>query len=275
VRSERLADRVALVTGAAGGIGRAVAERLASEGASVGLLDVDPGVTAVAEAIAADGARALAIHGSVTANADVEGAVGAVVSSWGRLDIVVNNAGITHGMAEPPELADMGDDEWDAVHDVNLKGTFRTTRAALPHLRTRGGVILCISSIIGSQQGWAGRVHYASSKAGVEGFVRALAVEVARDGIRVVGVAPGLVETAQTLDPSSAGREALAEWARDVVPLGFVALPTDLAALVAFLVSDEARYLHGTVVTADGGMGVRSVNRLPERVGGGLRRAEE
>ncbi len=269
VSGRRLVGARALVTGAAMGIGRATALRLAAEGASVGLLDIDEAVLDTAAAVRGAGGTATARIASVTSTAQVDVAVGELVDDLGGLEVLVNNAGITRapGPGTPPELADVSDEEWDAVHEVNLKGTFRVTRAALPHLRRAGGAVVCLSSIIGSQQGWATRVHYAASKAGVEGFVRALAVEVARDGIRVVGIAPGLVESPQTLD--SAGPDALREWAAGVVPIGSIGQPEDIASLVAFLASDDGRYLTGTVLTADGGMGVRSVNPLPERDGRG------
>lgn len=261
----RFDGRRALVTGAAMGIGRAVALRLASEGAAVGLIDVHPDVHRTAQMVVDGCGTAVAIRASVASTEEVDAAVARLVSELGGLEVVVNNAGITRSALVPPELAEMSDEEWDAVHEVNLKGTFRVTRAALRHLRWRGGAIVCLSSIIGSQQGWATRTHYAASKAGVEGFVRALAVEAARDGIRVVGVAPGLVESPQTLD--SAGPDELRAWAGSLIPAGSIGQPEDIAALVAFLASDEARYMTGVVVTADGGLGVRSVNPLPERVG--------
>ena len=143
----------------------------------------------------------------------VDAAVAGIVAAHGRLDVVVNNAGVTRGSVPPSELVDMSDAEWDEVHEINLKGTFRVTRAALPHLQRGGGVVVCVSSIIGSQQGWATRVPYAASKAGVEGFVKALAVEVARDGIRVVGVAPGLtLPSAQGDAHRRSALDALALW---------------------------------------------------------------
>jgi 3-oxoacyl-[acyl-carrier protein] reductase len=265
--ADRFSGRRALVTGSAMGIGRATALRLAAEGAAVGLLDVDPAVKETAALVVEAGGTAHAVQGSVASTGEVDAAVAEIVGVLGGLDVLANVAGITRSpegaVGQPSELADMTDDEWDAVHEVNLKGTFRVTRSAMPHLRVNGGAVVCFSSIIGPQQGWATRTHYAASKAGVEGFVRALAVEAARDGIRVVGVAPGLVESSQTLD--SAGPAALREWAASIVPIGHIAQPEDLASLVAFLASDEASYLTGVIITADGGMGVRSVNPLPER----------
>ena len=238
----RLTGCRALVTGAAMGIGRATAARLARDGAAVGLIDRHADVVETAASITGTGGTAVARVASLTSTAEVDAAVTEIAAELGGLEAVVNNAGITRGDALPGELTELTDPEWDSVHEVNLKGTFRVTRAALPYLRVGGGVVVCLSSIIGSQQGWATRVHYAASKAGVEGFVRALAVETARDCIRVVGIAPGLVESPQTLD--SAGPEALREWASGVIPIGFIAQPDDIAALVAFLVSAEGALHH-------------------------------
>jgi 3-oxoacyl-[acyl-carrier protein] reductase len=244
------------------GIGHATAVRLKAEGALLALLDTHPDVLGVAEALGGPSGGALGVVADVGSTSAVNQAVQATLAAYGQIDGLVANAGITRGPEGPADVINMTDSEWDAVHNVNLKGTFRLARACLPSMiERRRGCIVCFASIMGGHQGWAAHVHYAASKAGVEGFVRALAVEVSGYGVRVVGVAPGLVETAQSLDPTSSGPEALQRIAREEIPLGYIARPEDIAPFVGYLLSDEARYANGEVYLLDGGLSVRSVNR--------------
>lgn len=257
-----LAGKRAIVTGAASGIGAATARRLVSEGARVVLLDPQE----LVEEMAAELPDALASRGSVTRNADVRAAVDLAVGSFGGLDVVVSNAGITHAGAPPSELEDMADDEWDAVLAVNLGGTFRMARAAMPELRASGrGRLICVSSVVGIHQGWPTRVHYAASKGGIEALVHCLATEVAPYGVAVVGVAPGITRTPQSLDPASSGSAGLERIEREHIPSGVAAEPDEIAALIAFLARDESRPVSGTVVLADSAVSVRSVNQHEPR----------
>ncbi len=247
----------AVVTGAAMGIGEATARALAARGARVALLDVDPRVADVAASLP----DALAVIASVASSEDVGRAVAQIAEAFGGLDLVISNAGITHGADAPSEVEDMSDQEWDAVQEVNLKGTFRIARAAMPHLRRSDGRLICVSSVVGNHQGWPTRVHYAASKAGIEGFVHCLATEVAPYGVTVVGVAPGITRTPQSLDPSASGPETLERIAREEIPLGIPAEPEEIADLIAFLAQPSARVMNGSVVLADSGVSVRSVNK--------------
>lgn len=259
-----LAGKSALVTGAASGIGTEIARRFGAEGARVVLLDVDPVVEDVASEVGG-----LAVVGSVTDNDAVARAVALAVAEHGGLDVVVSNAGIVSGPNAPSELEDMADEEWDAVLGVNLGGTFRVARASMAALRrSNRGRLICVSSVVGLHQGWPTRVHYAASKAAIEGFVHCLATEVGQYGVAVVGVAPGITRTPQALAPNSAGPGALARIEREEIPLGEAAEPEQIAALIAFLARDESRPVSGTVVLADSATSVRSVNTHTRRQDG-------
>ncbi len=241
-----LSGRVAIVTGASRGIGRAIARRLASQGAHVVAAARGDNARAVAEEITAAGGRADAAALDVTE----AGAAGAVVAETigrlGHIDILVNNAGITRDQL----MLRMKREDWDAVLATNLTGAFALTQAVLkPMVRQRGGRIICISSVVG-QSGNAGQANYAASKAGVIGFAKAVALEVASRGITVNVVAPGLVETDMTRELTGAARD---EWASKI-PLRRLGTPDDIASAVCFLASDEASYITGQVLAVNGGM---------------------
>ena len=241
-----LSGRVALVTGASRGIGRAIAHKLAGQGATVvAAARGDHARAAVAELTAA-GARAEALSLDVTDTAALERVPADIVQRHGRLDIVVSNAGI----ARDQLLMRMKRDDWDAVLATNLTATFTLAQAAMrPMLRQRGGRIIALSSVVG-QMGNAGQTNYAASKAGLIGFVKALAREVASRGITANVVAPGLIDTDMTRALSD---KAQIDWTSEI-PLGRLGTAEDVAAAVCFLASDEASYITGHVLAVNGGM---------------------
>ena len=244
----RLAGKVAFVTGAAGGIGAATARRFAREGAVVAVNDAKPGgLDAVAADIEAAGARALVMTGDVVKRADCERMVHDVTAAFGRLDILINNAGINRdAMAHK-----MSEEQWDAVLDVNLKGTFLCAQAALPGMRERGWGRVINTSSIGSL-GNVGQANYAASKAGVIGLTKTLALEYAKYGVTVNAIAPGPVMTAMLAGVPDAIKEKIIAQ----VPVGRIAAPEEIAAVHVFLASDEAAFITGQVLFVDGGMSV-------------------
>ena len=241
-----LTDRIALVTGASRGIGRAIAEALARQGAVVIAAARGDNAAATAASIVAAGGRAEAIALDVTDSAAVEAALADVMARHQRIDVVVSNAGITRDQL----LLRMKRDDWDAVIATNLTATFTLCQAAMrPMLKQRSGRIVVISSVVG-QSGNAGQANYAASKAGLIGFCKSMAREVASRGITVNVVAPGLIETDMTRALTADSR---GDWAAKI-PLGRLGSPADVAHAVCFLASDEASYITGHVLAVNGGM---------------------
>ena len=241
-----LSERVALVTGASRGIGRAIAQTLARQGATVVAAARGENARAVAEEIAAAGGRAEFATLDVTAPAGAEEAIGGVMTRHGRIDILVNNAGISRDQL----MLRMKREDWDAVLATNLTAAFALTQAALkPMIRQRSGRIISISSVVG-QAGNAGQANYAASKAGLIGFSKSIALEVASRGITVNVVAPGLIETDMT---HAITEQARGEW-ESRIPLKRLGTPDDVAAAVCFLASKEASYITGQVLAVNGGM---------------------
>ena len=243
-----LTNRVALVTGSGRGIGYAIAIKLAEVGATVVINDVgDPEpANSVVEEIKGMGRSASAIMADVSKADDVNRMVEEARDTYGQIDILVNNAGI----ARDQLLLRMSEDDWDKVIEVNLKSVFLCTRAVLRHMvRQRQGRIISISSVSGLV-GNPGQVNYASAKAGILGFTKTVAKEVASRGITVNAVAPGLIDTGLGRDLKEEYREEF----KKHIPLGFIGTPRDVAEAVAFLSSDEARYITGQVLNVDGGM---------------------
>ena len=234
------------MTGASRGIGRAIAERLAAGGATVICVARGSNAEATAAAITAAGGSAEAVGADVTDTAAVDGLIKSVVEKHGKLDILVSNAGITRDQL----MLRMKRDDWDEVLATNLTASFTLCQAALkPMIRARTGRIVAISSVVG-QMGNAGQANYAASKAGLIGFCKSLAREVASRNVTVNVVAPGLIETDMTKAITDAAKT---DWSAQI-PLGRMGTPADVAAAVSFLASDEASYITGQVLAVNGGM---------------------
>ncbi len=238
--------RVAVVTGASRGIGRAIALALGARGASVVAAARADHAAGVADEVRRAGGTAAAMTLDVTDAENVGAVVAAVVEQFGRLDVLVNNAGITRDQL----LLRMKREDWDAVLATNLTAAFTASQAVLkPMLKQRWGRIINMTSVAG-QLGNAGQVNYAASKAGLIGFTKALAHEVASRNITVNAVAPGLIDTDMTRELAQGPRE---DWAARV-PARRLGTPDDVAAAVVFLASDEASYITGHVLAVNGGM---------------------
>ena len=241
-----LTGKVALVTGASRGIGRAIATTLARQGALVVAAARGEHAADTAAAIGAAGGRAEAMSVDVTDSSALEALPGAIVAKHGRLDILVSNAGITRDQL----LMRMKRADWDAVIATNLTAAFTLTQAAMrPMLKQRAGRIIAVSSVVG-QMGNAGQTNYAASKAGLIGFAKALAREVASRGITVNVIAPGMIDTDMTRAISD---KAQVDWGAQI-PLGRLGSVDDIASAACFLASDEAAYITGHVLAVNGGM---------------------
>ena len=243
-----LEGKRALVTGASRGIGRAVAQRLAADGAAIAVNyhTSEAEATEVVSSITSSGGTAVSIGGDVSDAAQAAATVAAAAEALGGLDILVNNAGITRDNL----VLRLSEEEWDAVLDVNLKGAFLCTKAALrPMLRQRSGRIINMTSVVAGT-GNPGQANYAAAKAGLIGLTKTVAREVASRGITVNAVAPGFISTRMV--------EAITEEQRELVlgriPLARFGTPADVAACVAFLASEDAGYITGQVLGVDGGL---------------------
>jgi 3-oxoacyl-[acyl-carrier protein] reductase len=246
------AHPTALITGGGIGIGRATALAFGKAGYHVVVTDI---LEAEGRAVAADivsaGGRAEFHPLNVRSTPDADRLIEGLASRFGGLDCVVANAGIAHKVP----LADMSDEKWDETFDIDLKGMLRVIRAALPGMKARkSGAIICISSIMGVAYGWDEHVHYSSAKAGVVGLIRGLAVELARCGIRVNGIAPGYIRTAQLLSEKHSLGPAGAAKAGEFIPMGRIGEPEEIADVVLFLASSAARYMTGQTLVVDGGL---------------------
>ena len=242
-----LTGQVALVTGAGRGIGAAIARGLAAEGATVyaGDIDGDAAKDSV-RLIAETGGDAYPLMLDVTSESSVQAGVAAITAEQGGVDILVNNAGVTR----PAMLHKMTDEQWQAVIDVNLTGLFRTIRAVSASMRQRGGAIVNVSSLAG-RRGSIGQINYAAAKAGVIGLTMAAALELARYGVRVNAVAPGVVETDMTRTILT--DERFREKYLQEIPLQRIGQPDDIADAVVYLVSPRAAFITGQVLSVDGG----------------------
>ena len=243
----RLLDKVAIITGAGSGIGEATAQKFAAEGAKVAVCDINlPWAQQVAEGIEASGGTAAAFHVDVTNKESIAQMVAGVMKAWGRIDTLVNNAGIV----QDAQFKKMTDEQFDCVIDVNLKGVYNCTKAVVEvMLQQASGCILNASSIVGIY-GNFGQTNYAATKFAVIGMVKTWARELGRKGIRANAICPGFVETPILKSMP----EKVIRMMEDRVPLGRLAKPEEIANTYAWLASDEASYINGAVIEVSGGV---------------------
>ncbi len=245
----KLKGKVAIVTGAAQGIGRGIALALAKEGVKVVVSDISDKTADVVKKIESLGSEVLAVKVNVADSRETEKMTKAAVKKFGRINILVNNAGIYP--FKP--LVEMKEEDWDKVMGVNLRGVFNSTKAVLPKMiEQKSGNIINIASIAGAVVGYPNLVHYSASKGGVLGFTRAAALELAQYGIRVNAIAPGAIETPGTKVP----REVLKQ-IEQTIPQRRIGQPNDIANLVVFLASDDSSYITGQLIVADGGLTIQ------------------
>lgn len=236
--------RVTIVTGAAQGIGRAIAEFLAEKGSSVAIFDVTDG-TEARRAVEEKGVKSIFLKVDVSDLREVEKAVQTVIDELGGIDSLVNNAGITRDKL----ILRMTEEDWDQVIRVNLKGTFACTKAVIRHLLKKGGTIVNIASVAGLT-GNRGQANYAASKAGIIGFTKSIAKEYGEKGVRVNAVAPGFIATDMTASLDAKYRESMTQ----TVALKRAGVPLDVARVVYFLLSDYSSYVTGEVINVSGGL---------------------
>jgi 3-oxoacyl-[acyl-carrier protein] reductase len=246
----KLTDKIAIITGAGRdgkGIGRSIARAMAAEGARVAVASrTEANALAVAQELRDEGYEALGLACDVADAASVDAMVKTVIEAWGRIDVLVNNAGITRDGL----VLRMKEEDWDAVIDTNLKGTFLCCKAVLRVMvRQKSGRIINMSSVMG-QMGAAGQVNYSAAKGAIITFTRSLAKEVASRGILVNAISPGFIETVMTQEVS----EEVRQWYLQHIPQQRYGSPEEVARVAVFLASDDASYITGHVINVDGGL---------------------
>ncbi len=250
--------KVAIITGAGHGIGKGIAEVFVREGAKILIADIDEAAAqATARSLIASGGDAAAWKTDVTCWDDVQAMAAAALDRFGRIDVLCSNAGIY------PErsIEDMSPAQWDQVLAINLKGAFLTLKACLPQMKTqRAGRVIVTSSITGNRTAMPALAHYAASKGGVNGFIRAAAFEVAKYNVTVNGVEPGMVDTAAL---RAMGAAVVAETIK-IVPLGRIGRVEDIAQAMVFLASDDAGYITGQTIVVDGGQTLSEIQSMVE-----------
>jgi len=263
---QRFADKVALITGGAGSIGRATALRLAREGATITIVDINKtAANAVAKEVEECGVAALAIQADISTPEDNEMMVAATVNTFGHLDVLFNNAGVG-GDGTP--LTELSVEKWDGLMAVNLRGVFLGCKYGVAEMiKSGGGVVINMGSSTGGWDTIFGSGSYMASKEGIEGITKCLALEVAQYGIRVAAVCPGIIQTAlsfaqQRTDPAQ--QQAFFDQFANRIPLRRVGQPEDIAAAVAFLASNDARHITGTTLLIDGGQTLQSWSNAPD-----------
>jgi len=244
-------DKVVLITGASGGIGRAIAKKFSQDKAKLALNDITPTegtLKNLVEELKKLGAAEVKYYlGDISKYEEVEKVMVGIQKDYGRLDVLVNNAGVIADRT----LAKMTKEEWQKVIDVNLTGVFNCSKLALPLLIPNQGKIISISSIVG-QRGNFGQTNYAATKAGIIGFTKSLSKEVGRFGVRVNAICPGLVETRMT----ETIPDQMKEMIKRLTSLGRMGKPDEIASLIAFLASDESSFITGSIVNIDGGLAI-------------------
>ncbi|MDA4137145.1 MAG: SDR family oxidoreductase [Thaumarchaeota archaeon] len=258
----RLQGRVAIVTGASAGIGNGIARRFAQEGARLAVTQHKGPLTELERYVDSIGGEVLVVKADTSSTEDVNRFVAATVERYGRVDIACSVA----GSLSWARVEDITDEEWDRIMQSDLFGTFRLVRAVLPTMKKqRYGRIVLTSSIEGKAIGWPGRVHYCANKGGIDAMTRALALEVARDGITVNALAPGPVESRMIRSKASLGVTAAKNLA-SYIPVGYMGLPEDVAGLALYLASEESRFLTGQSIVIDGGYTIGPVFEVPGQV---------
>jgi len=245
IPTQSLAGRTAIVTGAGRGIGGAIADALKAKGANVVVNDIDKGLAAAKASSLSEGA--IAAFGDASSATDVRRVVEQAIAAFGQVDILVNNAGMDRAIS----ILDLEEEEWDRFMAVNLKSAFLFSKAVLPGMISRGhGRIVCMSSIVAHQGAMNGGIHYATTKAGMLGFARTLARQMAKTGVTVNAIAPGVVDTDLIRTHM---KPEMREKVTQAIPLGRLAEPQEIGRAVAFLVSDDASYITGATLDVNGG----------------------